>query len=108
MFGSLRNVIKSDWYTNKNNHVIKISTEKDNTIWQVFSTYRIKTTTDYLFINFNDANEYLKFLNKIKKRSVYDYNVELKSNDKIITLSTCHNDTDKIVLHAKLIKREKK
>ena len=108
MFGSLRNVVKSDWYKNKDNHIVKISTETTNTLWQVFSTYRIKTTNDYLEIGFNDSNNYLKFLNKLKNRSVYDYNVELNDQDKIITLSTCHNESDKIVLHAKLIKIEKK
>ena len=44
----------------------------------------------------------------LKERSVHDYKVNLSAKDKIITLSTCHNETDKIVLHAKLIKREKK
>lgn len=108
MFGSLRNVVKSDWYDNKNNYIVKISTEEENTLWQVFSTYQIKTTNDYLQISFADDREYLDFLNMLKNRSIHDYNVNLSANDKIITLSTCHNDTDKIVLHAKLIKREKK
>ena len=30
----------------------------------------------------------------------------LDKNDKILTLSTCYNDNDKIVLHAKLIKQQ--
>ena len=108
MFGSLRNVVKKDWYNNPDNHIVKISTEYENTLWQVFSTYQIKTTNDYLDITFNDDDNYIKFLNMLKNRSVHNYNVELSSSDKIITLSTCHNDTDKIVLHAKLIKRVKK
>lgn len=108
MFGSLRNVIKSDWYSKSDNHIIRISTDSSNTLWQVFSTYRIKTTNDYLYNNFSDDTSRLKFFNALKRRSVYDYKVELTAQDKIITLSTCHNDTDKIVLHAKLIKIEKK
>ena len=59
-------------------------------------------------ISFSDDTEYIDFLNMLKGRSIHDYNVNLTAQDKIITLSTCHNDTDKIVLHAKLIKREKK
>ena len=108
MFGSLRNVVKKEWYSNKSNYYVKLSTEYENTLWQVFSTYQIKTTSDYLYTTFGDDTEYLDFLNMLKNRSVYDYKVEMTSSDKIITLSTCHNDTDKIVLHAKLIKREKK
>jgi sortase B len=108
MFGSLRNVVKKDWYNNTDNYIVKLSTEYENTLWQVFSTYQIKTTNDYLDISFDSDEEYLDFLNMLKNRSVHNYNVELTPQDKIITLSTCHNDTDKIVLHAKLIKREKK
>lgn len=108
MFGSLRNVVKEEWYNNSNNYIVKMSTETENTLWQVFSTYQIKTTSDYLQIEFANDTEYLSFLNMLKERSIHDYNVELLATDKIITLSTCHNDTDKIVLHAKLIKRLKK
>lgn len=108
MFGSLRNVVKKDWYNNTQNYIVKLSTKTENTLWQVFSTYQIKTTNDYLDIDFNSDEEYLKFLNMLKERSVHDYMTDVSASDKIITLSTCHNDTDKIVLHAKLIKREKK
>lgn len=108
MFGSLRNVVKKDWYNNTQNYIVKLSTEYENTLWQVFSTYQIKTTNDYLDIDFNSDEEYLSFLNMLKRRSIHDYMTNVDVNDKIITLSTCHNDTDKIVLHAKLIKREKK
>lgn len=108
MFGSLRNVVKKEWYENKDNYIVKISTPTENSLWQVFSTYRIKTTSDYLYIDFSNDNDYLNFLNMLKNRSVHNYNTTLNSKDKIITLSTCHNDTDKIVLHAKLIKREKR
>lgn len=108
MFGSLRNVVDKSWYENKNNYIVKISTETENTLWQVFSTYKIKTTSDYLQIDFNSDDDYMDFLNMLKNRSVHDYKVNLTPNDKIISLSTCHNDKYKIVLHAKLIKREKR
>lgn len=108
MFGSLRTVIKSDWYSNINNHIVKLSTEYENTLWQVFSTYKIKTTNDYLYINFSSDDDYSDFLDMITQRSIYNYNVTVTPEDKIITLSTCNNDYEKIVLHAKLIKREKK
>ena len=108
MFGSLRNVVKKEWYSNKDNYIVRISTPTENTLWQVFSTYRIKTTSDYLTISFKNNTEYLNFLNMLKNRSVHNYGATLTAQDKIITLSTCHNDTDKIVLHAKLIKREKR
>lgn len=105
MFGSLKNIVKSNWYSDSNNYVIKLSTEKENTLWQVFSVYHIKTTNDYIAVDFINDIEYQKFLDKLKNRSVYEFNVEVNSNDKILTLSTCYNKTEKVVMHAKLIKK---
>ena len=108
MFGSLKNILTSDWINNSNNHVIKLSTEEENTLWQVFSVYRIPTTNDYLKINFNNDNSFLEFATMLLERSDYDFNTKISVNDKILTLSTCYNENDKVVLHAKLIKREKR
>ncbi len=108
MFGSLRKILTSGWLNNKNNYVIKLSTEYENTLWQVFSVYRIPTTNDYLKTNFNNDINFLEFANMLLNRSSYNFNTTINENDKILTLSTCYNDDDKVVLHAKLIKREKK
>ena len=44
-----------------------------------------------------------KFINLIKGRSINNFGVDVTTNDKILTLSTCANNTTKIVIHAKLI-----
>ena len=106
MFGSLKNIVKSNWHINSNNYVVKLSTEFENTLWQVFSVYHIETTSDYLQIDFNNDNEYQEFLNKLINRSVFNFNTTISSTDNILTLSTCYNKTEKVVMHAKLIKRE--
>ena len=49
--------------------------------------------------------DYMKFLNKIKNRSIYDIGVSLDKNDKILTLSTCNSGGKRrTALHDKLIK----
>jgi len=106
MFGTLRSIFSSNWYKNKDNHIIRLSTEQENSIWQVFSVYRIKTTSDYLKVDFANDSDYLDFLNMLKNRSKYKFETSINENDKIITLSTCYNKSDKMVMHAKLIKRE--
>lgn len=108
MFGSLKNIVKSSWIENPNNYIIKLSTEYENTLWQVFSVYKIPTTNDYLKINFKDEEEFTNFTNKLIGRSEHNFNTAVSSTDKILTLSTCYDDTDKVILHAKLIKREAK
>ncbi|MDD4407880.1 MAG: class B sortase [Bacilli bacterium] len=108
MFGSLKNILKSNWLKNSNNYVVKLSTEYENTLWQVFSIYNIPTTNDYIQTEFNNTYNYQKFLNMLLKRSNYNFNTSINENENILTLSTCYNKTDKVVLHAKLIKRVKR
>ena len=108
MFGTLRNALTNGWLKNKNNFVIKIATPNGSSLWQVFSIYHIPTTSDYLQINFSSDSEFLTFANKLLKRSAYNFGTKLTKDDKILTLSTCYNEKERIVLHAKLIKREKK
>jgi len=105
MFGSLENVLEKDWYTNPDNHIIKLSTPTHNTLWQVFAVYTIPAEAYYLTHNFENDDAYLKFLNTIQNRSIYDFNVNLDKNDKILTLSTCLDyNGNRIVLHAKMAK----
>lgn len=108
MFGSLRNVIEESWYKNQDNYIIHYSNDYYNTMWRVFSVYKIRTTNDYLNINFSSPNKHQEFIDLIKNRSVYDFQVDVSLDDKIITLSSCYDDINKVVLHAKLIKYQEK
>lgn len=105
MFGSLSKVLKSNWYTNKDNHIIRLSTETENTLWQIFSVYKIEEESYYITTDFNNNEEYTNFLNTLKSRSLYNFNISLTSEDRILTLSTCYDDTRRTVVHAKLIKK---
>lgn len=103
MFGSLVETQKPYWYTNENNRYIKISTPTSNTVWLIFSTYTIEPTIDYLRTNF-ETNSFTDFLNTIKSRSIYNFNVNLNEDDKVLTLSTCNDaGTKRIVVHAKMV-----
>lgn len=108
MFGSLRKTLKSNWYGKPENYILNFSTEEYNSLWQIFSVYKIPTTNDYLQINFSDNEEYLKWLNMLKDRSIYDFKTGITKDNIIITLSTCYNDDEKLVIHAKLIKLQNK
>ena len=72
----------------------------------MFSTYVIPNTNDYIQTDFDSDEEFINFLNMIKNRSQHNFNTKINSNDNILTLSTCYNDNEKTVVHAKLIKRE--
>ena len=53
---NLKNVLKKTWFTNKDNHVIKISTPYENSLWQIFSIYYIET--EGWFCETCEFNEY--------------------------------------------------
>ncbi len=107
MFGSLKNILNSSWYTNKENHIIRLSTPTENTMWQVFSVYTIPKESYYITPSFNSDEAYGEFLNTMKSRSEVEFSAEVNTSDKILTLSTCKdNFGNRVVMHAKLIKRE--
>lgn len=106
MFGTLKNILNNDWLTNTDNYIIKLSTEYENSLWQIFSAYHIPTTSDYLQINFGNNEDFKNFANMLTERSQYNFNTSVNENDHILTLSTCYNSSEKMVIHAKLIKKE--
>ena len=107
MFGSLKNILNSSWYTNKDNHIIRLSTPTENTMWQVFSVYTIPKESYYITPSFNTVDSYSEFLNTIKGRSEVEFSGTVNTGDKVLTLSTCQdNFGNRIVMHAKLIKKE--
>lgn len=109
VFGSLKKVLNKSWYSNKDNHIIKLSTPTENTLWQIISIYTIKPESYYITTKFSD-NQFKTFIQTIKDRSQIDFSGTLNENDKILTLSTCEDvaGTTRLVIHAKLIKLEKR
>ncbi len=103
MFGTLKNTLKSDWYSNEDNLVVQFITEDDLYKYQVFSVYKIKAEDYYIRTEFD--NDFKEFVDTLKSRSVHDFGIDLSEDDQIITLSTCvgYGDT-RLVLHGKLIK----
>lgn len=102
MFGSLKNILNEEWYNNTENKNITFLTEKGNYIYKVFSIYKIESEDYYIKTYFKNDEDYEKFLNTIKNRSIKNFDINLNINDKIITLSTCaNNNRYRIVLHAK-------
>lgn len=105
MFGILPTFLNKNWINKKQQHYIKIVTKNSNTIWEIFSVYKIPPTTDYLQTTFYSIETYQNFIDTITNRSTHKLNVPVDTTDKIITLSTCDNTgKNRVVIHAKLIK----
>ncbi|MEG1363871.1 MAG: class B sortase, partial [Clostridia bacterium] len=104
MFGTLQNTTRYSWYTNEENQIISLRTMFNNYKYKIFSIYKIYKTNDYFTTNFADDEARYTFYNKLKVRSIYDFKVQVSGNDKILTLSTCADNDNRIVIHAVLQK----
>ena len=109
MFGSLTRALDKKWYTKQENQIIQLSTLKYNTMWQIFSIYTIPAESYYIMTDFESNSEYAAFLGEMLNRSIYNFNVNLSTDDKILTLSTCYNDNGiRLVVQAKLVKLQER
>ena len=104
MFGTLYKTYNKNWYKNPDNQMITYNTLYEDMEFQIFSIYKVPDTNDYLKVYFDGDNDFLEFIDMITERSIYDFNVPVNADDKIITLSTCSdNGTKRLVIHAVLI-----
>lgn len=105
MFGSLINTLKKNWYTNVENQIIQLSTLNYNTMWQIFSVYKIEAESYYITTDFSTDRAFEDFILTMENRSIYDFGVDVSSDDRVLTLSTCYNDKGvRLVVQAKLVK----
>lgn len=105
MFGSLKNILNSDWYDNDENTNITLYTENEKSIYKVFSIYKIESEDYYIKTEFSNDNEFEKFIETLKKRSIKIFNIDISKEDSILTLSTCANNNKyRIVLHSVRVK----
>lgn len=72
----------------KTHPYIYYSTIEEDMVWQVFAVFYTDIKFDYIEPNPADAT-YNSLLKKAQDLSFYNYDVEVSSNDKILTLSTC-------------------
>lgn len=109
MFGSLEKTLKPEWYKNEENHIIKMATPTNNTLWKIVAIYVVPAEAYYLTHNFENDASYQRFIDKMLSRSIYNFDTKVTTKDKILTLSTCKDyNGNRIVVQAKLVKNEEK
>jgi len=98
------------YYKNKDffdaHPIIVFNTLYDEMNWEVFSVHVIDSNyTQILEYPLSDPVEYQAYLDDIIERSMFITDVEVTTNDKILTLVTCSYEFDgaRTILHAKLI-----
>ena len=108
MFSTLKNALTSEWQENSENLTILLITENEKIEYQVFSVYKVQDEAYYITTYFKNDKQYENYLNTMKRRSIKDFEVELTTEDQILTLSTCaDNNKYRVVLHAKKVNNVK-
>ncbi len=73
---------------------------------EVFSVYYTTTDFDYIQTEFESLGEYQALLKEIQEKSLHETDIEIKQDDRILTLSTCDYSLDpdegRFVVHAKV------
>lgn len=77
-----------------NHKYVEITTSTTKKKYEIFSVHVETSDFSYMNINFENDEEYLKHLEKLKSRSMYDTGVDVTSEDEILILQTCSEHED--------------
>lgn len=105
LMGAVESMLNSDWKDDKNNFVIRYSTNYYSTLWQIVSVYHTKES-DHLKKDFQNDEEVQKFVDDIISKSEIRFKASALSSDQFLTITT-NGDNSNTVIHAKLIKLRK-
>lgn len=117
MFGGLKYLNEhKDWYENGYNHFIKITTETEETVWQIFSWYETTVDFYYIQVNFDTPDEFVDFATLLQSKNTIKNadgssafgTFEFTPDSRIITLSTCKglDKNVRVAMHAVLVKSQ--
>ena len=106
MFNDLRHYADQSFYEE---HTVGYLMTPDQTyLLQFFSGYVSSVDTNAWQLNFNEENSFTSWLEDIQGRSAFTTDVQLREEDRIVTLSTCSSafENARFVLHARLVPAE--
>ncbi|WP_394895992.1 class B sortase [Clostridium baratii] len=94
---------KDEEFWKENNKII-LTIDGKTYEYEIFSSYISNAKDIDLKTNFENDDEYLKYIDDIKKKSIFHRDMNIKSNDRIITLSTCSYEKDdaRMIIHGRL------
>lgn len=84
MFNKINNFKKQEAF---NNGTIKIIKDNKEYTYEVFSVFVVKENYDGIKLKFNTNEDYVKYIDELKQKSMYNKNISEKNN--ILTLFTC-------------------
>lgn len=76
--------------------------------YEIFSAGVVKDTSDSYIMDYPDDAAFQKYIDYVKQQSAYPTDVEVTTDSKIVSLSTCTNvrDDERFLVHGVLIQEE--
>lgn len=100
MFGQLKKYKDESFY--QEHQFFWIYTPQGDYMYQIFSCHEAEADSETYTNGFGSVDNYGEYLQKMKDLSLYETNVAVTTEDKIVTLSTCTKDKEvRFVVHAK-------
>ena len=91
-FKILEEFYDKDYYDS--HRYVEITTSNTKKKYEIFSVYVETSDFSYMNINFEDEDDYLNHIEKLKSKSIYDTGVEVTKDDEILILQTCSEHPD--------------
>lgn len=98
MFGDLLKYSDLDFY--RTSPIVRYDTIYETGIWKIISVFKTNADSsqgepfNYLQLTFSNDSEFLNYIQDVKLRSIIDIPVDVRADDKLITLSTCSYELD--------------
>lgn len=91
-FKILEEFYDKDYYDN--HKYVEITTSNMKKKYEIFSVFVETSDFSYMDITFENDDDYLKHINNLKSKSMYDTGVTLSKDDEILILQTCSEHPD--------------
>lgn len=98
----------------KRNPVIEYNTLYADYQWKVYAVFLTNSKAEhdngyifnYIFTNLSSDDKFKEYISEIDQRKLYSTGVDIRPDDKILTLSTCNYDWDeqRLVVVARLVR----
>lgn len=102
MFQNLMKFKDEEFWNNNKKIILTIDGKEYE--YEIFSAYVNDANNVEFKFDFRNDDEYLKYIEEIKEKSIFNRDTDIISNDRIVTLSTCsyENDDARMVIHGRL------
>lgn len=112
VFSELTDYLTIDGF--KRNPVIEYNTLYADYQWKVYAVFLTNSKAEhdngyifnYIFTNLSSDDKFKEYISEIDQRKLYSTGVDIRPDDKILTLSTCNYDWDeqRLVVVARLVR----